>query len=151
MKNRKTYVRTVNRHYLENQIKHATQGEIILMLYDGAINFLNQFKKAIIDKNPNLKDDAFARIQAILQELQHGLNMEDGGEIAKNLSSLYAFMLKHLFEASLNSDDEAAESITDMIRELRDAWSQAHKEVKIESGNRVKGEYNSQKVSIQVG
>ena len=130
MQSKKTYVKTLNRHYLENKIRHATQADLVLMLYEGALNFLNQLRNAILEKNYTVKDDAYYRVQAILQELQNGLNMQEGGEIATSLGSLYAFMLKHLFEANNNSDVQAVESISVMLQELREAWETAMKEQK---------------------
>ena len=119
------YVKTINRHYLDNKIRNASQSEIITMLYDGALNFLAQMKQAILEDEQNVRDAAFGRVQAILQELQHSINFEEGGEIAKSLASLYSFMLKHLFESNLNSDASGVEAIKEMIGELRSAWQEA--------------------------
>ena len=130
MTDNNTYVKTLNRHYLENKIQSASQSEIISMLYDGALNFLVQMKQAILEENHKVRDDAFGRVQAILQELQHSINYEEGGEIAKSLASLYSFMLKHLFESNLKSDASGVEAIREMIWELRTAWQEAAAEQK---------------------
>lgn len=130
MSDKNNYVKTINRQYLDNKIRHASQSEIISMLYDGALNFLNQMRQAILEEKHNVRDEAFGRVQAILQELQHSINFEEGGEIATSLASLYSFMLKHLFESNLKSDALGVEAIQEMIRELRTAWQEAAKEQK---------------------
>ncbi len=130
MNDKNSYVKTINRQYLDNKIRNASQSEIITMLYDGTLNFLTQMKQAILEENHNVRDDAFGRVQAILQELQHCINYEEGGEIASSLASLYSFMLKHLFESNLNSDASGVEAIQEMIRELRSAWQEATTEQK---------------------
>ena len=130
MQTKNTYVKTLNRHYLENKIRHATKADIVLMLYEGALNFLTQLRNAILENNHTVKDDAYGRVQAILHELQNGLNLQEGGEIATSLGSLYTFMLKHLFEANNHSDVQAVESISVMLQELREAWETSMKEQK---------------------
>ena len=131
MNDKNTYVKTINRRYLDNKIQHASQSELITMLYDGALNFLTQMKQAILEEKHNVRDDAFGRVQSILQELQLSINYEEGGEIATSFASLYSFMLKHLFESNLKSDTSGVEDIQEMIRELRSAWQEAATEQKI--------------------
>ena len=125
MTEKNTYVKTINRQYLDNKIRNASPSELITMLYDGALNFLAQMKQAILEEDHNVRDDAFGRVQAILQELQHSINYEEGGDIAKSLASLYSFMLKHLFESNIKSDASGVEAIKEMIMELRSAWQEA--------------------------
>ncbi len=151
MTDKKNYVKTVNRRYLENKIRHASQSEIITMLYDGALNFLAQMKQAILEKDHTVKNDAFGRVQSILQELQHSINYEEGGEIAKSLSSLYAFMLKHLFESNLNSDVSGVGAIQEMMRELRTAWQDAAEEQKKAATTPVPDQSKSNNSITQVG
>ena len=67
MNDKNSYVKSINRQYLDNKIRNASQSELITMLYDGTLNFLAQMKQAILEENHNVRDDAFGRVQAILQ------------------------------------------------------------------------------------
>ena len=151
MNDKNSYVKSINRQYLDNKIRNASQSELITMLYDGTLNFLAQMKQAILEENHNVRDDAFGRVQAIIQELQHCINYEEGGEIASSLASLYSFMLKHLFESNLNSDVSGVEAIQEMIRELRSAWQEAAEEQKNAAKSNSADKSESGNFVMQVG
>ena len=62
------------------------------------------------------------KTQAIITELQVSLDMEKGGEIAKNLMSLYLFFNEELMNANINQDKEKVSSVLKMMSDLADAW-----------------------------
>ena len=61
---------------------------------------------------------------AIIEELLSSLNIELGGDIAKNLQSLYMYMLKELVIANVRNDKEKIRHIEYLLSELRSAWKQ---------------------------
>ena len=151
MNDKNAYVKTINKRYLANKIQHASKSELITMLYDGALNFLTQMKQAILEEKHNVRDDAFGRVQAILQELQVSINYEEGGEIATSLASLYSFMLKLLFESNLSSDASGVEAIQEMIRELRSGWQEAATELKNAANTSLPNQSKSRNFVTKVG
>ena len=58
----------------------------------------------------------------IVSELMSSLNMEKGGEVAKNLKSLYAFMFSQLIEANMNKESKPVVTVIGLLKELREAW-----------------------------
>ena len=86
--------------YQKNNVSTASQGRLVVLLYEGAIKHLTAAKKLFGQENklkPNQIEQFGIHIQktqAIITELQVSLDMEKGGEIAKNLMSLYLFFLK---------------------------------------------------------
>jgi flagellar biosynthetic protein FliS len=62
------------------------------------------------------------RIRAILFELQATLNFEAGGEIAKRLDGIYAFMILEVTKASLQQDADRLHALLRVIRPLREGW-----------------------------
>ena len=48
--------------------------------------------------------------------------MEKGGEIAKNLMSLYLFFNEELMNANINQDKDKVSSVLKMMSDLADAW-----------------------------
>lgn len=111
--------------YKSNQISTANPKELILMLYDGAIRFLEVAAAGADDYKKY--DEVNANIlkgQDIITELMLSLDMEKGGEIASNLFNLYAFMKKELLEANIEKSATKVKNVIKLLSELRDAWKQ---------------------------
>lgn len=108
--------------YKQTQISTANQGKLIVMLYDGAIKFLNI---AIENMNPRTYDvvnNNIIKAQDIITELMVSLNMKDGGEVSQNLFNLYIFFKKTLLEANMKKDPELIKEVIVMLKDLREAW-----------------------------
>ncbi|MBI9101036.1 MAG: flagellar export chaperone FliS [Spirochaetales bacterium] len=112
--------------YRETNIKTASQGKLIIMLYDEAIKQLNSAVSMI--ENKELKVDAInnsiIRSQEMITELMVSLDFEKGGEIAQTLFSLYMYFNRQLMEANLKKDPEPLKQISQMLAELRGSWAQ---------------------------
>lgn len=113
--------------YKNMQIQTSTPGQLILMLYDGAIKFCKQAKKGIEEKNLMDANKYLIKIQDIVTELMISLDMKSGGEIAKNLSTLYDYMLSRLLEANMKKDIAIIDEVQKMFEDLREAWGEAVK------------------------
>lgn len=112
--------------YKKVKIETASQGKLILLLYEGAIRFLNHAKLSLEDKRYDVVNNNLIKAQDILTELMLSLNM-GVGEIAKNLYSLYDFMYRKLIEANIKKDSGLITEIRDMLQELKGAWEQGIK------------------------
>ena len=64
------------------------------------------------------------KAQAIVSELQGGLNFEAGGEVAKSLNSLYDYYNRRLFEANLRKQVGPVIEVEKMIGDLRSGWAE---------------------------
>jgi len=110
--------------YAQTQVATTTnQKELIIMAYDGVLRFLNQAKEHMDNQEIEAKYNALSRARAIIQELASTLNMDAGGEIARNLWNLYLFFMEKISEANLTNQAEHIDGIIPSIKELRDAWS----------------------------
>jgi len=117
------------RTYRANAILTASPGHLVLMLYDGALKALNRAKEAFADSADNPRrieviNAQLQKAQAILAELQGGLNMEAGGEFARTMHRLYDYHNRRLLEANLRKQVEPVIEVERLVRELRDAWAQ---------------------------
>jgi len=112
--------------YRETQIKTANQGQLILMLYDGAIRSIDTAVDSLVHRQHkyDLVNNSIIKAQDIVGELMASLDFERGGDIAKNLFSLYLFMNRQLLDANLRKDDKPLRDVRNMLSTLRDAWSQ---------------------------
>ncbi|MFP4176754.1 MAG: flagellar export chaperone FliS [Candidatus Brocadiia bacterium] len=116
------------KEYKETSISTQNRGKLIVMLYDGAIEFLQKARKKLEEKDYEAKGRYINRAQAIISELNNSLNTEADPALAQNLRGLYNFMFRKLSKANLECDTEMIGEIVDILRKLRDAWEQAARE-----------------------
>jgi flagellar protein FliS len=106
----------------------ATQGQLVLMLYDGALSFLEKAMTGFDYKDPLMFNQTInnniLRAQAIIHEMNASLNMKEGGEVASNFRRLYNYFYRRLTVANHTKKKEPLEEITARVRVLRDSWAQ---------------------------
>jgi flagellar protein FliS len=109
--------------YRQTQVNTASQGELILMLFDGAIRFANQAQELIAEGDLEGANGKLIRAQDIMTELMVSLDM-DQGEIAQNLYQLYDYIHDCLLRANIRKDVGLIEQAVRLLAELRDTWRQ---------------------------
>ena len=134
--------------YRETRVKTASQGQLILMLYDEAVKHLDRGLELINlniggRKNPgNIEkiSRAILKTQEIITELTVSLDFEQGGEIAKNLFSLYTWFNRELLESNIHQDAKRIGAVRQQLSDLRSAWAEiAAKNSAETSGKQVTG------------
>ncbi|MBM7585880.1 flagellar protein FliS [Bacillus pakistanensis] len=108
--------------YQNNSVTTASPSELTLMLYNGCLKFIHIAKKAIEDKNIELKNTNIQKAQAIIQELMVTLNLDI--ELSQNMMVLYDYMNRRLMEANLHNDTAILDEVDGLIVEFRDTWKQ---------------------------
>ncbi len=117
--------------YKKASVNTASQAELVVLLYEGAVKKLTSAssKFAPDGKLPVANIESFSkdvlRAQEIITELQVSLDMEKGGEIARNLMSLYLFFNDQLRNANISKNKEKIDFVLNMMRQLTDSWRQA--------------------------
>jgi flagellar protein FliS len=111
--------------YQRTSVITADPKRLVLMCYEGAIDNLKIVKQRIKDGDYEGKGKAIIKVQAIISELQCSLDMEKGGLIAKNLDSLYNYMLRRIIGADLSNDIPAVDEVIQILEELNAAWEEA--------------------------
>lgn len=112
--------------YREVSVRTATQGKLIVMLYDEAVKQLDQAISLLNAKTKQLDKvhNALIKTQDIVTELMAGLDFDRGGEIARNLMSLYVFFNEKIREGNLKKDPEPLVQVRAFLADLRSAWMQ---------------------------
>jgi len=116
--------------YQRTNINTATRGRLIVLLYEGAVKQLTQavglFEPdgKILAKNIEQFGNCLQKAEAIISELEVSLDMEKGGEIAKNLMSLYLYFNEELMQANISKDKGKIESVLTMLKDLTESWRQ---------------------------
>ena len=118
--------------YRQQQVMTATPEALTLMLYNGAIKFINESIDATQNKEHEKANTSCIKAQNIVTEFRLTLKMEY--EISQNLLALYNYVYDRLVEGNLNEDVTKLEEAKNILSELRDAWAQAMKNVKTEKG-----------------
>lgn len=111
--------------YQQNQVMTASQEQILIMLYDGAIRFCRQAIAANDAGETAEKLGRIAKVYAIITEFSNSLNHEIGGEIAADLDGLYHFMLRELNKARTDTSGDCLRSIEKLLVDLRLTWGEA--------------------------
>lgn len=114
--------------YQKTNVNTASQGRLVVLLYEGAVKHL---KAAINLFGPDEKLKPgdieqygihIQKAQAIITELQVSLDMEKGGDIARNLMSLYVFFNEELMDATISHNKQKIEFVQSKMDELAESW-----------------------------
>jgi flagellar protein FliS len=109
---------------VETGMHSATPQQLILMLFDGARAAVASARAHIDSGNIAAKCEAITKAIAIVDGgLKASLDLKVGGELAKNLSDLYAYMTQRLIQANLNNDPAALEEVGQLLQQLGEAWA----------------------------
>ena len=118
-------------NYKENEVLGAAPEKLVLMLYEGAVNFLKRLDDMDYSKNIETKSYNINKAYDILSSLSGSLDMQYK-EISDPLFSLYTYMQKLLVQANMDNDPTKVAQVIKMIAELKDSWQQAMGKVAIE-------------------
>lgn len=109
--------------YFRARVESASPLERVVMLYDGAITFLEdaarQMNNGDYEEAPLLN----IRAQNIVMELQGVLNMSEGGELSARLHSLYAYFLRRMIAANSRRDPSMLLEVAERMKEMRESWA----------------------------
>lgn len=108
--------------YKSAAVNTVDQRKLIVMLYDGAIKFLTVATDKMTKGDNYEAHRNLIRGKSIIAELLASLNLEAGGEIARNLQRLYTYMFNELIEANLGGDVERVGQVIGLLKELRVGW-----------------------------
>lgn len=101
------------------------KGAVLLMLYNAAIELLEEAKSSIERGDVLERGEHLSQAHTIISELLASLDMEVGGELARNLEALYIFMLDQIFTANLNNDVKPLNVVISLLRTLYRGWEEA--------------------------
>ncbi|AKP32216.1 flagellar export chaperone FliS [Yersinia aleksiciae] len=110
---------------LESGVMSASPHQLIVMLFDGAQSALVRARILMSQGDIPGKGTALSKaIDIINNGLNAGLDLENGGEMAENLSALYNYMSRRLLHANLHNDEQAINEVAALLENIADAWRQ---------------------------
>ncbi len=108
--------------YEMTSVETASQSRLIVMLYDGAIRFMNKGAACIENEEIENAHRYLTRSADIVSELLSGLKPEQGGDIGKNLHRLYVFVFEQIVEANLRKNAAQVVRMAKVMGILREGW-----------------------------
>ena len=115
--------------YKAAHIETATPERLIVMLYDGALKYLNLAHQSLPNQDFEGLQRNLLKAEAIILELMSVLDMDLGGELAENLYNLYDYMYRQMIQANLKRDPALIEEVIELLDPLRSAWGEASETV----------------------
>ena len=113
--------------YRQIAAQTAPPGQLILMLYDGALRFLERSLAGFSYADPGQFNmtihNNLQRARNIIHELNRVLDMERGGECAANLRRLYDYFERRIWESNFMKRPEGVKEVIRHLTVLRDAWA----------------------------
>ena len=109
--------------YTRVNVETASQGKLIVMLFNGAIKRAEEAKRQLVRGNRQEAHNNLIRAQDIVAELRGALNMK-AGELAHNLDRIYEYFQHLLITANVRKDAEPIDQAVELMTTMRDAWAE---------------------------
>jgi flagellar protein FliS len=120
--------------YKKTSVETASREQILLMLYQAAIKNCKKAIEAIDNKDIAKKGEYIGKMQDIIVELSNSLDFEVGGDVAKELESLYDYLMYSSTQANINIDKQPLEACLNVLSTLYEGWTEAIKTLKATNG-----------------
>ena len=118
--------------YKTISLQTASQVELVIHMYEGAIRFLEMAKLGFEYEDPIEQIETIhnnvTRAQEIINELNMTLDMEQGGETAIQLRDLYNYFDNRLFDSNMRKDVAGIQEVIDRLGSLLEAWEEIGQE-----------------------
>ena len=111
--------------YLRSKVMTATPAELTLMLYEGAIKFVNKAIMSIEKDDVMGAHNNLMKTQRIIEELRASLDHKY--PVAKDFDTVYEYILRRLVEANIKKDKDILEEVLEHLRTMRDTWKEVMK------------------------
>ncbi|WP_149095590.1 flagellar export chaperone FliS [Paenibacillus terrae] len=111
--------------YKQSSVQTSTPGQLIIMLYDGAIRFVKAGLEGISSNDIAKANINLGKAQTIISELMSTLN--HSYDISKNLYALYEYMNYLLIQTNIKKKIESGEEVLGYLQELRETWVAVNK------------------------
>lgn len=113
------------KQYQKTTVETASNEKILIMLYDGAIQFLNKAKIALNEKNYEQSHNNLMGAQRILEEFINTIDKEPNPELANNLINLYEYFITRLVQANIKHEIGPVDEVLKFLKDLKSTWEQA--------------------------
>ena len=116
--------------YKQVDVETASQGKLIVLLFNGAIQRSEEAKRLILSEPMDVTaiHNKLVRAQDIVSELRSALDL-NMGEIAANLDRSYEYFHHLLVKANIQKDVGLIDECVELMTVLRDTWEEVFQQV----------------------
>ena len=115
--------------YRQSAVRGATPIELVVILFDAAIDDMRRAVTAIKSSDLEARAIAVRHAMLVLQQLQGTLDFEKGGQVARQFEQFYNLVRAKVLEAQLRNSSELLQQQVRFMSEVRDCWLQAEKQL----------------------
>ena len=115
-------IRSYGSVHAASSLAGARGAQLTQMLFDGLVDAMVALRGHVLHQSIQAKSVQVNKVQRIVIGLQSSLDFERGGEVARNLDELYRYVIRRLVPVHAYNDLAALDEITELMREIRDAW-----------------------------
>lgn len=108
--------------YREREVNSASPARLVVVVYDVALANMLRARRSLQSGNIQERVISVAKAREAIMELVVTLDSDKGGEIAKNLKSLYAFILSEISDIVPRPDAVRLERVIKIVTDLRSAF-----------------------------
>ncbi len=120
---------------IETAVSQADPHQLVKLLYDALLQSLGAAKLSMQANDIPGKGRALGKAVRLIEEgLKAGLNVEKGGDLAKNLRDLYDYCTVVLTEANLRNDIKKVDEVVGLVQPLAQAWGAIKSEAAMVGG-----------------
>ena len=119
------------KQYQTSNITTATPEKLMILLFDGAIQFLQKAKIAINENNYKERSTNIDGARKIIRELMRTIDLENGNDVSKQLFKLYNRMAMNLIKANVQRNSEKVDEVIEDLTNIRWGFQKA---IEIQSG-----------------
>ena len=119
------------KQYQASNINTATPEKLMILLFDGAIQFLQKAKVAIAENNFKERSENIDGARKILRELMRTIDLENGNDVSKQLFKLYNRMAMNLIKANIQRNSDKVNEVIEDLTNIRWGFQKA---IEIQSG-----------------
>lgn len=110
--------------YKKQSIETASPVKLVVMLYEGAIRFIDKAIETMDYKTYDQVNENIQRAKDIVVELRLSLNFKSGGEVATRLDSLYDYVFSKLGEGNVKKNVKPLKEARKVISDLLGSWNE---------------------------
>lgn len=119
------------KQYQASNVNTATPEKLMIMLFDGALQFLQKAKTAITEKNLVERSQNIDGARKIIRELMRTIDLENGNDVSKRLFKLYNKMAMNLIKANVQRNANLIDEVIEDISNIRWGFQKA---IEIQNG-----------------
>lgn len=120
---------------VESKVLAASPHRLIALLFDGAIESLNQAIEHLRANRVEQRKRMTTKAVAIIVEgLRAAIDRQQGGEVASNLDALYEYVVRLIFEANRQGKEAGYAEAIRLLDGLRSAWAEIDPDARKRAG-----------------